>query len=713
MLATMPSKNRSGRSAPSKHPARSNSSRGVDKRARAKYQEGDNQILSKAGAHEDSNQTNEALVGNATRLKKKRLNEPLGESLKEEEGEADRRENVASLSAAIQSVANRCEQQIQHILQNRAIMRPKLDLIHDIVFVLQKASAVKVLTSVPNLPKILFIATRMGVEEGENGSGGATRAVVEALIHIAKIQTEDLPTFSSKKRRVRSAFVDDVYVDYTEMQIETVKKAGQWALELLSNCVRGVSDATGGSQHDNHRNQLQHADMSELFVLPRDKLDHLLAGRLIESSALSLRKATFVKQNPAEVWRCSKLSDTQLTLALSHPLCSSLLDQLLLIAERTYTSCVKCSSVKEQLDFLTKVGQGVIDAGEEAFLALTPRSQMILLRHCKSVWLWHRHSVELALLSSDRFSSSDTHRICAPIANLIACDVAFHWDLMDEVLKDISRKSEPFNLLSWRLRPFYRAVFAEALCLIRSETVSRDYEGLSHISIVPLSKRFPTFFRSVVGFLATADKCFALFERTPEDASKTAVMTLKILQRFLRGRCGTYQISVSTQAFLLCVEGILERISWMCAVEVVKTLSREASSGNEWKKVIEDMAVVICCIEVFRLPGGGSAETDATINRRIREVRLFILDAVVHKCVMVSRKPERPRVNGLLAFWLSGLVSAGGSSGFSGAVDFLDRLEVLEILRSLKLVSNWCTSGLSRERCNMVFKTLEKLIQKQ
>eukprot|EP00737_Agarophyton_chilense_P003250 gb/GEZJ01003781.1/.p1 GENE.gb/GEZJ01003781.1/~~gb/GEZJ01003781.1/.p1 ORF type:complete len:723 (-),score=77.31 gb/GEZJ01003781.1/:111-2279(-) len=710
----MPSKKKKDNVISSRTLAHASSSHSGEKRERATKGKKRKVHLDPKATEPAVNQrkTNEALIYDGSRLKKKRTSHPLEGNFSGVENESDVRERMIEVCDALRSVQTQCEDLVQLILKNRVIMRPSLDLMHDIVLILRKASAVKVLAAVSSLPKVLFIATQKGVGEDIEPTI-ATKSLVEALLHIAKIQTEDLPDFSAKGRRVRSAFVDDAYVDHTEMEIEAAKKAGQWALQLLSNCVRGVSDDLSRSQSDDHKSQLQHADVSELFVLPRDKLDPVLAKRLIQKSALCLQNRTSTKRSPSRYFACSQLSEAQLNLVLVNPSCTSLLDQLLLNSAKSYISVVKHSAVKEPLELITKVGHYVMQAGEHTFLKLSPLSQMILLRHVEKLRVWYRQVVELALLSKDKFlSAKETSFVCTPIANLVAYDVTVHWDFMDEVRREISRRSEPFTLLSWRLRPFYRAVFPIAFRVIRSETSPRGYKDLYCSNLLPLSKRFPTSFRSIVGFMATADKCFSLFNEAPESAFRTAVLLLKLLRRLLEGNSCTDRTSANVHAFLLCVESILERMSWTCAVGVVRTISEGQKSNHDWKQIIGDMATVISSIDIFRLPGGKSAETVDTVKRKEREVEAFLVHTVVNKCFVFSPKSERVRINSLLAFWLVGLISVEALHEFSDSCKSIGRPEALEILRSLDIVGNWGQLGNDGERYSAVLRSHERLEKK-
>ncbi|PXF42573.1 hypothetical protein BWQ96_07735 [Gracilariopsis chorda] len=675
------------------------------KRARADDDNCSPSAAPNSGAEEEVGEENsDQIICTTNRLKKKRAsdNEQHGVRLiKEASGSND---EEGTVSKSIRSLSANSEQFIQLSVKNQAILRPSLELLKQAVEVLRQASAIGVLTSAVSLPKVLFIAARKGVDEDEQPLL-ANKMLVESLLHLAKIQNEELPDYSNIGRRRRSAFADQRFSNYSEADIETARHAAQWALQLLSQSIRGTCGLDDEVTLNNTTQPFQHRDVSEVFVTPRDRLDPFMSQRLTERILGTLQDLRSSGQHQGRNMHVTRM---QVSAILRSPVCVTVLNELLLTASHRYVACLKGTSARDSHEFICNIGRDVIRSGELLFRKLSLPTQSILLRHCNSVWKWLRDKVEDSLVGKKALPYDMEKKICEPIALAVADDVTLHWELMDEVRREVSRSSEPFCLRSWRKRRFYRAVFSESQRIIRCGIIPPGGETAQSWHRVPLARRVPSFLRSTANFLDTVERCMWTLHGNTDRCLKAALLAMKYLHQCVH-HSGSCCVSATFHAYLLCIEGILERASWLCAKWVVRTLASGTASDHERRLVLRHVAVVMSAIDVFRLPGGTLAETHETLSRSIRQNEAFLTNIALKNIIDLPSTSDRVRINNIMAFTITGLKVFERKGCVTFFIKSIDRFEVAEIIRSLRITMNWADRT-SRVCHNAIVEKIKSLV---
>lgn len=676
------------------------------KRIRADHESYSSSADPNSNAEEGIREGNGDQITHTTnRLKKKRINDNEQHDIRfanQDSGSSDEEE----VSKSIQSLSANGEKFLQLSLKNETILRPSLDLLRQAVEVLRKASAIGVLTSAVSLPKILFIAAQKGVNgDGDEHPLLANKILVESLLHLARVQTEELPDCSTAGRRRRSAFADQRRENYSETDIETAKHAAQWALDLLSQSIRGICGQDDEDTPNNPARPFQHCDVSEVFVTPRDRLDASISQRLVKRISETLQGLRSSDQHER---RNGYVTRAQVGAILRSPVYITVLNELLLTASHRYAACLTGTSAREPYEFICNIGRDVIQGGELVFRKLALPVQSILLRYSECVWKWLREKVEDSLVGKNSLPYDTEKKICEPIALAVADDVTLYWKLMDEVRREVSRESEPFSLRSWRKHGFYRAVFSECQIIVRCGTKSPGDGTAQSYHRVPLARRVPSFLRSSASFLDTLEKCMAMPHGDTDKGLNAALLAMNYLQKCVH-HSGSCWVSATFHAFLLCIEGILERASWLCAKWVVRTLVSGTASEDERRLVLRHVAIVVSAINVFRLPGGVLAETPETLSRSIRRNEALLTSIALNSVIDLPSSSDRVRINSIMAFSITGLGVFDRKDCISSFIKNADEFEVAEIMRSLTITMKW-TDSTSRSRHSAVLKKIKSLL---
>lgn len=640
-------------------------------------------------------------VESGSRLKKSHVEKAKSPSLQS----PNQSEKSEDMSESLQYIATATEELAQISIKERKIKRPSLHLLQEVAKVIRKTNPVKVLTSAPALPKVLLIAARKGVDTRDHFA--ATDALVDLLILFAKLEHEDLPDFQSNKNRRRSAFADDTYGNLSKIEVETVKRAAKWAVDLLSSCIRGATGTDDDSHGDKSDEVLQHSHLSDVFVASRDKLDVMISDLLSEHICTQLRNINFADISQHQI-RGLCFATTKLHILLAHPACIQIVDEILLAAAKIYTTQFRASASTQANDIISFLGHEILESGAECFSNLSLSSQLALLRHNRGVWNIQRERVENSLCDGRLIAVSEEKEIGYPIAAAAAQDVSLHWELIDEVRAEVSRMSEPFSLCSWRRRRFYSVVFEETFFMTHNGISVDETTITSCESLTPLTRRFPASFRKLTKVLSYADKCLSISTPISEESVHAAVIYAHQLDGSLRMANGAYSSSPNMQAFLICVESILKRMCWACAKWTAEMSDSISTAGNG-EKALPFMCTVTNTIDTYRLPGGASAETTEIVNRRIRMTETLIKESIKKKQIELPERADRVRINGMLAFILAGLICASDFKELPSSFKIMEEEELREIIHALQTVIQWMKPTASSKRCGNALKKAQRV----
>lgn len=607
-------------------------------------------------------------------------------------------EKNARMSLLLSSIAEYTAKQNAY---HEGPLLPNVTLLHHISNVLKKDHAPDVLSSAPAIPRVLLVAALKGVDEEGHTAGSGTFALVEALVHMTKGVNVEVPRDDNGRAHLRrSAFDANGVKQHSTRDLETMSRAGKWAAQLLADCVRGGRIVEGESNLS-----FAHSDISRIFVTPRDSLDAIMAHQYVDSIVEGLKQIPSLEVDLKQSYMMVQSVCSNLLPYLYLPWCVPIIEEILNVIATLPVPVMRDEAGDEPIlsdDFLREI---ICEQKLDVFQSLSLKSRSIIIGYSERARGTFRRFIEKKICFEEGISAMEEVCIARPFAAACVKNVERHWELMDEVRREVSGTCGPFSLNLWKLRRFHRVVLGETLGLIHEERCSYSNGWKDCNEVTAAFRRFPRCFRqAVMGVMV-------LYGGMRGDKNlrncQAGIVGVKLVHDVLKlDIC--IEISANVHSFLLCIEGPLERLCWGCTYWLS---NRKNLRDDERDEILRKVAILIAVIDTLRLPGGACAEAREVIQRRVTGIRKALNEMHSSKRIGISGGEERVRVSGLFGMAISGLISGCDMKGLNKFCRQLNKEEAGEMARGLEMGVEWCGTEIEGKRCIEEVKKAIKVLQ--
>lgn len=583
--------------------------------------------------------------------------------------EPSREARAAEIDSALSHLTSSIDSFLEQTLESRLRRLPESKLIFAIQDVFRKVPVPTIISRLGKLPRVLLIALRKGVDESDMHSGSSLQAIVNCLVILASGAEISIPEQDPGVRTRRSAF-HSAKENFSLMELQAASKAGKWALKLLTDCARGDTQDPRVYPTPDEPSSTKHGNTSSVFVSPRDVLDRVMTGCYSKNIIEGINEVTWHSElsafDKARVLRttCEKichLPRPELYVPILQT-CVTGMSRLDtgLAAGRSEVFCEMISD-----ESVIGIMKGAVDS---IFNQMSKEARLALLHISEGAWAVHMQMVRDWFCNRHVHSVKEERGVVGALATSAAENVDRYWDLLDEVRNEISGDREPFSTRVWRHYEFVRAVLSEAndVVLFRAQKSFLTY-GES-CPCAPLHLRFPLRLRPLVRAMSSLAGCWksALHNINAGPVGISAVYNLLRLSLSLN-------VSPNMHACLIGCEGMLGRLCW-CAGYAILSGSVQVEDQKETYRMFDEIGGLVAVLDLIRVPGGDSAESDKVLRKRAGDVSNS-LQEMYRKKKFPEQGSREWKLNGLLASTMCGMACASGMSGGKKFVKGLDEIE--------------------------------------
>lgn len=638
-------------------------------------------------ARRPNTSSNAAKNSDKSKLKKRRaIPEVLDENKTQPSGGLSEEERTKSLDDRLSQIQCQIDSYLRMSSEDRFSVLPSLDLMLSIEDIIKELPIHSAITRLKKFLHVLLIAARKGCDERQNRLGAGTQSLVRTLVTMSTGACISVPEERDRRRTLRSVFRTNGKDQLTRIELEATSRAGKWALELLTSCVRGEGE-TRNEGTDDLQASLRHGDTTRVFVAPRDSLDKVMAENYLCSVVKrvgDLARSNDVPVN--EVVSVLGVIYEELRPVIADPFFKPVLEAVLICSSRIQVPLLTIGTGKVGRDEFFLLPDFLRESirterTDTMFYRLSPDARHALLKTSNQAWCLHLHAVGRQFRNSITLTSAKAERVAVSgLAHVAAEEVHRHWEFMDELRREISSDTEPFSIGLWKKRCFYRAVLGEIADIVCQSQILARSEKESY-KTVPLFKRFPPRYRQLVHTTTLLTVAIIRGEKGEwnEAAGPKGLDAVFQLQHLDRSG----NLSPNAHAALLCIERLLERLCWASAYAMANGQGAKDLQASEPR-----ISYMICklssMLEVIRLPGGEWAEGEETVQRR-GDAMNTVLEHICKRKQLPSKRNGEWRVSGLFAMTICGIMCGTIITGMSKFCEFLDDAERYEVRRALEL----------------------------
>lgn len=661
-------------------------------------------------ASKQSAPSNALKESESNKLKKRRIIPELAEEQKALKPKAPSAEELAKkLDERVSQLQSQIDLFLKQSSESKFSILPSVDLIISIESILKELSVPTAITRLKKLPHVLLIAARKGCDERQIELGSGTRALVRALTSMATGACVSVPGEGNNVRTLRSVFHANGKDQPTRAELEATKRAGKWALELLTSCVRGEGEKSSREDGVDPQTCLQHGDTSRVFVAPRDSLDRCMAEHYASSIVERIERLARSKHVPhTEILSILRLICEDLRPVIANPFFLPIIEATLVCSSKIQVPLLSVDAKQVGQDgIVPEFFRKLIIAAERTenvFHKLSPNARQALLKMSDQAWSLHVQAVEGQFSQERTLSAMVEKEAVSDLAHVAAEDVCRHWELMDQLREEISSETEPFSTQLWKKRRFYRAVLGETVDIVCGAQHAAVSEKES-AKVAALHKRFPPQYSHLVHVIALLTRSTMCAGR---NGSRNAVAASKALDAlFNRLRLNeSSNICANVHAMLLCVERLLERLCWVSAYAIAD--DQRAKELHISKRCVRGMLCKLSCVlDMVRLPGGGWAESEELVRQRSGAMT-EVLEHVITQGQMPTKRCGEWKMGGLFAMAVCGTLCG---TKVTGVVEFWEKLEDeerVEVQRALEVSRELVGGKVDADRIETLYRDVTR-----
>lgn len=588
--------------------------------------------------------------------------------------------------------------------ENGFSVLPSVDLILTIEGILKELSVPVAITRLKKLPHALLIAARKGCDEHRRELGSGTRALVRTLTSMAAGACISVPEEGNNIRELRSVFHRNGKNGPTRAELEATKRAGKWALEVLTSCVRGEGENSGDDGGDSQV-YLQHGDTSRVFVAPRDSLDKCMAEHYISIVVGRIERLWRNRNMPfIECVSALLLICEDLLPVIGDPFFLPIVEAVLICSSKIQVPllCVDEKQVGQDgaiPDFFRKLIIAT-EGTDIMFHQLSQNARRALLQVSDQAWSLHMQAVEHQFNQGCILSVVAERKAVVDLAHVAAEDVCRHWDLMDQLRVEVSGMKEPFSTQLWRKRRFYRAVLGETVDIVCQAQHAAVSEKES-TRVVSLNKRLPPQYRHSVQAAALLTITTMWTKENGRGNAAAGPKALDVLFQDLK-LDESSNISPNVHAMLLCVERLLERLCWASA-HAIADKERVQELHISERRVRGMLCKLSCVLEMVRLPGGVWAESEEAVRQRSGAMDSF-LELIILQRQIPTKKYGEWKMGGLFATAVCGILCGTKVTGVDRLRDSLEHEERVEVQHALEISREMVRESVDADKVEALYQ---------